>query len=192
MTNERLIKLWDHLLSQSQFTGDGCCPNVVEIAKDLLPNSKEYPKVLDLACGDGYWIKWLKNKGYTVEGIDLLHENKDLNIIKGDMHFTPYEKESFDWIFCNNSYEHAISPLILTIEIKRLLRSKGLAFIVIPGEDTTWVYDNQHYSVLPRKQIENLFVKCGMQLVKYMRVMEDPKKGADTQMMQIFLFMRID
>jgi len=188
----RLEELWNKLLDPGQFVGDGCCPNVVELAKGILPDPKEFPKVLDLGAGNGYWTKWLNEKGYSAEGVDLLNENKDLKIVKADMHFTPYENESFDWIFCNNSWEHAISPLILTIEIRRLLKPKGLAFVVIPGEDTTWVYDAQHYSVLPRKQVENLFMKCGMTLVRYMRILEDEKKGAATQEMQIFLFKRTE
>ena len=138
-------------------------------------------------CGDGYWIKKLKEKGYKTTGLDLCYENKELDIIKGDMHFTPYQDNEFDWIFCNQTWEHTIAPVILTIELNRITKLNGFVFLTIPSENSQWVYDAQHYAVLPKQCVENIFLKCGFQLIKYSRVSERPS-NSENDVMQVFLF----
>jgi 2-polyprenyl-3-methyl-5-hydroxy-6-metoxy-1,4-benzoquinol methylase len=73
---------------------------------------KSQAKILDLACGSGGLMLYLKNQGYTnLQGVDIsvtavnLCNDKKLQVIMGDMtHFHEYFLEdTFDVIICNDA-----------------------------------------------------------------------------------------
>lgn len=81
---------------------------------NLLPHNKN-AKILDLGCGDGGFILWLRSLGYTnVQGIDISPEQVNLtktngvkDVAVGDFFQTlPSQKDSFDVIIARDVLEH--------------------------------------------------------------------------------------
>lgn len=111
-------------------------------------NVKKKEMILDLACGYGRVSLVLAESGYeNVTGIDLavnlvLAARKEAKFKKlkikfdvGTMVSLPYEKDSFDKIFCLwNSFNEILKPKeqVKTLrEARRVLRLKGKAFFVV-------------------------------------------------------------
>jgi len=111
----------------------------------LYCNGSELEKnVLD--CGAGGVLPPLaifKEQGYVTFGIDISDEQikrskvfeekhqLDLNISKGDMIAIPFEDETFSFVYSYNSIFHMSKEDIrkVILEIKRVLKKDGLAFI---------------------------------------------------------------
>jgi cyclopropane fatty-acyl-phospholipid synthase-like methyltransferase len=82
--------------------------------KDILPDDKEV-KIIDVACGSGHFLCFLKKEGYTnIEGIDLSEEQLEVakkmkvnNVQKADLFkYLPKYPQSFDMIIACNIIEH--------------------------------------------------------------------------------------
>lgn len=111
----------------------------------LLKIKKNATKLIDLGCGDGYWLKQLENKRIShlnLEGIDYneirikrakkilspeikLHIN-DLNS------YQPTEK--FDIVLCTHVIEHIPDDTAFLKSIKKILKTKGILILATPNE----------------------------------------------------------
>lgn len=60
--------------------------------------------ILDAGCGNGKNMVYLKNKGYSVKGIDFSNKllqvckDKNLDVEEADIRSLPYEDNSFDYV----------------------------------------------------------------------------------------------
>ncbi|MBF0593933.1 MAG: class I SAM-dependent methyltransferase [Candidatus Omnitrophica bacterium] len=124
-----------------------------EKLRDLPPS----PRILDIGCGRGQVLKRCKmiRHDAIVVGVDI---SNDLYFIKEpECSFLqvnleegriPLEDNSFDLITCEHVVEHLNNFNGIFLEIRRLLRSDGIAYIEAPDLRTTW---------LPQAP----FAKCG-------------------------------
>lgn len=101
----------------------------------LLPkNSRNNKKALDLCCGEGYYSRILKHKGYEVVGVDI--SEKLVEIAKSKDNTIPYyccDASNLD-IFSNNNFDLVICAMALQDspnykkiinEVYRILKFKG-------------------------------------------------------------------
>ncbi len=51
----------------------------------------------------------------------------------GDMHDMPYQSGAFDLVYASNVLEHALAPYCALMEIRRVLRPGGIAYLVMPS-----------------------------------------------------------
>lgn len=108
-----------------------------------LTNVIEKPGIVDLGCGDGKLIfaldkrEILKNVGEIV-GVDVSESRierlrKELPFVKGIVSDALNVKElpdsSFDFVICSQLVEHVGNDDMLMLEIKRLLKGRGLVYI---------------------------------------------------------------
>jgi len=102
-------------------------------------------RVLDLGCGPGQFSKYLAEKGFAVEGIDVSEEMlaiarakvPGVQFKKMDMRALDYPDASFDGILAAYSIIHIPTPELPRVltELKRVLRPDGyILFIVQKGE----------------------------------------------------------
>ncbi len=102
---------------------------------NLLPYNKN-AKILDIGCGDGGFILWLRSLGYTdVRGIDISLEQVNLaktngieGVMAGDFFKTlPNQKDSFDFIIARDVLEHIAKDRVVDALslIRESLRSGG-------------------------------------------------------------------
>lgn len=95
--------------------------------------------LLDVGCGDGWYMQQLISKGYkNIFGIDIGHNviaeasQKGLMVKLGDMHELDFPDNYFNVIFCSHTLEHAHSPQKVLREFRRVLNDKGRVVIIVP------------------------------------------------------------
>jgi 2-polyprenyl-3-methyl-5-hydroxy-6-metoxy-1,4-benzoquinol methylase len=114
----------------------------------LLPSQSN--EVIELGCGDGNTLAWLKELGYArhTTGMELCAEpaaqarKKIDRVIEGDLQsaLPQLEKESFDMVLCLDVLEHLNDPWTTVKQLYSLLRPGGSIVISVPNI--------RHYSVL--------------------------------------------
>ena len=82
--------------------------------------------VLDVGCGDGSLVKYLKSQGILAEGRDI----KDLDF---ESDIFPFEDETFDFVLLYSVIEHIDNTNHLILEIKRMLKQSGILIIISPN-----------------------------------------------------------
>ncbi|MEM3648011.1 MAG: class I SAM-dependent methyltransferase, partial [Thermoproteota archaeon] len=118
-------------------------PALLELGLALTRDISEKPMMVDLGCGDGRLIfamyrKGLLNSVGEVYGVDISSERikrlkKELPFVKGIVSDAQNARElpdsSFDLVICSQLIEHVKDDDALVLEIKRLLKSGGLAYV---------------------------------------------------------------
>jgi 2-polyprenyl-3-methyl-5-hydroxy-6-metoxy-1,4-benzoquinol methylase len=103
---------------------------------ELLP---EISRVLEVGCGAGGILKYFKDNGCSIVGIDLGKEyleygikNHGLDLREGSIGALD-EKEKFDLIIYNHALEHILNPNEELQLARKHLRPSGYMFIGVPG-----------------------------------------------------------
>ena len=116
----------------SQFSGATKSYNFL---KEFL--SKKNTKILEIGCGAGGILKYYKNYGHKVFGLDLDEDqlnygrNQGLNLIN----YKDYDdkKEKFDIIILSHALEHMSYPIKEIDKAKSLLNNNGIIYIEVPS-----------------------------------------------------------
>lgn len=102
----------------------------------------ENGRVLDIGCGCGNLLLWLKQHGWETYGIDIspkaveVANKRGLKVSHGELTDIKYEADFFDVIVVNQVLEHVHDPMGLLREIRRILKPKGLLIIGTPNIDS--------------------------------------------------------
>lgn len=109
--------------------------------KPLLPTFSE--KVLEVGCGTGATLKWLKESGYctTTNGLELFEDVATIasdyvdKVIIGDAEvlISSYDLEQYDLILCLDVLEHMVDPWKFIDNLQKLLKPKGVIIISVPN-----------------------------------------------------------
>jgi ubiquinone/menaquinone biosynthesis C-methylase UbiE len=104
-------------------------------------------KALDIGCGCGELLLWLKNHGWSeVHGVEIsrnaakLANEHGLNVFCGELQNTHYPDNYFDFISLIHVLEHMHDPMLTLKEISRILKSDGLLVVGVPNFDS---YENK-------------------------------------------------
>lgn len=97
---------------------------------------------LDLGCGDGSNLQWLRSHFSHLYGSDynllrLLRAAKlgfDARLFMADICDYPVEADCFDVIFLNHVLEHIPDDAAALREVKRILKPEGLLILGVPNE----------------------------------------------------------
>lgn len=125
--------------------------------------------ILDIGCGEGYVQEIVEPHGYSYTGIawgkDVqVAQFKGRNVIEMDMNSLDFEDRQFDGFLMSHSWEHSPMPLIMLMEAKRVVRNWGL--VILPHPDWYKYRGQNHFSVMPDAQVENLCEHAGLKVVK--------------------------
>lgn len=116
-------------------------PGGLKLTKKIIEESKlNNGKILDLGCGKGESINYLKDIGFEVYGLDisekLIEENKrnikDIDFIKFDLESNknlPYEDNFFDGVLIECVLNLLENKEFILKEIYRILKDDGLILI---------------------------------------------------------------
>ena len=108
-------------------------------------------RVLDLACGKGYYASKMASQGLTVYGLDLdpvkidwavtYHLDPSCYYHLGNGERLPYLDESFDRVVSVCALEHFSDPVAAMREVKRVLRPSGILALSIDSLANPYVTD---------------------------------------------------
>jgi SAM-dependent methyltransferase len=97
-------------------------------------------KMLDIGCGNGWFIYDMRSKGWQVQGVEPSKAGAEagrkmanLEIHHGDLLSAAYPSESFDYIRSNHSFEHIPNPNEVLVEVHRIMKPGGKGLIGVPN-----------------------------------------------------------
>jgi len=130
----------------------------------------EIERLLDIGCGDGQLLRFLKSRNDTVKYFGLTSPGSlsnlppsDLEIVDGDLHSLPWPDNYFDIVTARHVLEHSIAPTLALREISRVLKPGGTLHAVMPDSSSEWIADwEDHYSVLTPHNWRKLFSDVGL------------------------------
>lgn len=99
-------------------------------------------RLLDVACGGGWLLRAAAQTGLEPHGLDIsikaVEKSKKLvpnaEVVAGDGEHLPWPEDYFDYVTCLGSLEHYLHPEIGVQEIARVMKSDGLACIMLPSK----------------------------------------------------------
>lgn len=106
----------------------------------IIPKWYNCGKLLDIGCGNGYFLYIMKKLGWNVYGIEIDEEaanfakrNYDLPIFIGSIEEANFSKEFFDVITMNHTIEHVYNPLTLLRKAYETLVQGGYIYLRTPN-----------------------------------------------------------
>ncbi len=110
----------------------------LNFSKRTILDLLEEGEVLDVGCGDGLLLEYLKKQGLEVTGIDISEKaieicrERGLTCMQGDITSTlPFVNSSFDSVLIVDVLEHLFQPLDVLREAHRI--TKQNVFISVPN-----------------------------------------------------------
>jgi SAM-dependent methyltransferase len=134
---------------------------------------KDFDKILDVGCSDGYMVKFFQDSGKDAMGINdflyptdnLFIEEHNIKVYEMDMHCMDFEDESFDAVWCRHTLEHSFAPLQVLFEIYRVLKPSGYLFAVLPPPPEPQEPYEGHWHQIPQYQFKYLLEVCKFNVV---------------------------
>lgn len=150
--------------------------------------------VLDIGCAMGSFTKYISDKGFNVDGIDISSEF--INIAKSKVPNVNFQvmdmldlkiNKKYDGIMFINSTIHIEKKNMLELfkNVSRLLKDDGVIFIILlEGDGEKYVLEPLEPSIkdfvnfYTKKEIEEVFYKTGLNIISSNTIVED----ADTEL----------
>lgn len=132
---------------------------------------KPEAKILDIGCGQGPALDFLRDKGYlSTIGLTLNDEDvrvcrkKGHHVLKMDQSFLDFPDGSFDFVWARHVIEHSIFPYYTLTEFARVLVPGGMLYLEVPAPETPCHHETNpnHYSVLGHGSWVSLLGRCGL------------------------------
>lgn len=157
---------------------------------DLFPNFVEGGRALEVGCGNGGFLSFLKYHGWSVAGVDLspiaaqrAKELFDIDVFNGQLEDAPFTAESFDFIRLSHVLEHTYDPLQSLKKIFTLLKPGGIVYIEVPnaigvgaeiyGEYWFGFDAPRHLFMFTPENLQLALERAGLQLFKLRTILWD-------------------
>ena len=167
---------------------------IADISKRIKKTKGE--KILDVGCGEGGFLYLLKERGFSVFGVDI--DQRGVEIAKKDFGLQNVKvvawqelpklnwQNTFSVVTLFDTLEHVSDPLQLLRFISSLLADNGCLYISVPSyERQPRLFDPEadfpphHLTLWTRKGLEIALEKTGF---KKMQIIEKPFGGEDLQL----------
>jgi 2-polyprenyl-3-methyl-5-hydroxy-6-metoxy-1,4-benzoquinol methylase len=96
-------------------------------------------RVLDIGCATGALLRMLKNRGWTVEGVELSGpqaeycKSRGLDVRQGAVEECSFSPASFDVVLASHLIEHLNNPDTFVREVRRILKPQGRFYVTTPN-----------------------------------------------------------
>lgn len=135
---ENLKKYYDgtYYGNRHGFTERYCIKRRAGVVFSALKNIKGN-RLLDIGCGDGSFIRYMKHKGFHVAGTEI---NPDQSLFHGLAVSNGIQKldanESFDCITMWHTLEHMPDTACMLKHVHRLVAAEGKLIVAVPNNDS--------------------------------------------------------
>jgi len=110
------------------------------IAFPIIPKWYSCGKLLDIGCGNGYFLYMMKKVGWDVYGVEIdekaanyAKKNYNLPIFIGSLEEANFSKGFFDVITMNHIIEHVYNPITLLRKAHEILIPGGYIYLRTPN-----------------------------------------------------------
>ncbi len=110
---------------------------------DRFPRFVKDGRALDIGCGNGTFLSYLKHHGWEVQGVDMSRqaanvakEYFDIDVFVGGLAEAPFSDQCFDYINMSHVLEHVREPRQTIEEVRRLLKDDGILYIEVPNYES--------------------------------------------------------
>lgn len=147
-----------------------------------------FKRILDVGCASGWMISNIADAypGAKCYGVDVYEKGiwyakklyPHISFLVEDAHGMHFATNTFDLVTCTEVLEHVDNPKEVLLEIKRVLKRDGVAFIELdsgsPLFSLSWflwkkstgrVWNDAHLHSFNVKKLERMIVSCGFKIV---------------------------
>ena len=138
---------------------------------------KKTGKILDIGCGNGFFLKFMQEQGWEGLGIEIspLARKNALTLgVKTQEDFRGLEYEKYDVIMLRFILEHLRNPLPFLKKVKKYLKTRGILITIVPndfnplqlstekiGINKWWIRQPDHINYFNFESLTFLLQKCG-------------------------------
>lgn len=215
-TKEELATLYSREYFATQYD-EGVEPESPEFKKwlSLLEHrvrffraKKRAGKLLDIGCGNGYFLALCRSTGYEVQGIDISKwaskyatQRLGLSITTGEIDDVNLPAHYFDIITMWHTLEHTPNPRHVMLKVKNWLKEDGILVVEVPNYEGTdarrywkdwigWQFPFHFYHFTPQT-LKQLLGICGFRVVKTKDYHSETVKEALKRIPVINIFARL-
>ena len=131
---------------------------------ERFPDYKAGGRALEIGCGTGTFLGFLKHHGWEVAGVELsaraaavAKAELGVEVFVGPLEGAPFAADSFDYIHMSHVIEHLPDAARALREVRRLLRPGGEVYIETPNIDSLGYRQSGRYW-LPLETPRHLFL----------------------------------
>lgn len=184
MSNEKISEFYE----KSLCTYEDQIPYLIKTYFKLIENIKDdlpkNPRVLEVGCGNGFFMKELMEAGFTknVFGVEpsikmalqadsYLRKRIKIDLFKSSL----FPKDSFDLICCFHTLDHMIDPNEFIKGAWSLLKKNGYIVVVVHdtqglsvklfGEKSA-IFDIEHIYLFNKKNLSSIFRRNNFKIIK--------------------------
>ncbi|WP_207843886.1 class I SAM-dependent methyltransferase [Williamsia soli] len=173
---ERLYADYTDMHAQGHFDQDSPDLDRLELLTSWVPDGA---RTLDLGCNSGAFGAALLTKNCEVHGVDLSYalveeaRGRGVNAIRCWAEDTPYPAEMFGAVICAELLEHALNPLEILVEARRVLISGGILVGSVPHAHGPWGHEDmghhpEHLWALEQSDLERMFDSAGFTAAQFL------------------------
>jgi ubiquinone/menaquinone biosynthesis C-methylase UbiE len=135
-------------------------------------------RILEVAPGPGYFAVELARRGFDVTGLDISHsfveiasgyarrEGVTVDFRQGDIAALPFPDGSFDAIVCQAAFKNFREPVKALNEMRRVLRTGGVAVIQDMSRDATTADIKAEVSGMGLSRRDALFTSLALRALR--------------------------
>lgn len=162
-TSVNTAEYWDEIYAQEWDSPQRVWPTKNKLIYERT-NAEDY--ILDIACGTGSILRYLKGNGYkNLYGTEIspLCKNRlnELGITAFESYLPTieYRDSSFDVVIASQILEHIIKRHQFLVEIKRVMKPGGQCYIFVPDDCLGPIDEPSHVIKFTHKSLNNLLKK---------------------------------
>ncbi|MBA4389461.1 MAG: methyltransferase [Syntrophus sp. (in: bacteria)] len=123
----------------SDYQNEQACSGVfrkhLDEVKDIIQRHFHNKPLIEVGCGKGFFLEFLRKEGYQITGVDPAYEGKNQNVIRAC--FDDGLGISAEGIVLRHVLEHMPDPVEFLSRIAKANGGKGLIYIEVPCFD--WI-----------------------------------------------------
>lgn len=142
---------WDRYWATYKLRPGWSKKRMEKIIDPVLRKISKKNRILDAGCGSGYFTTYFASKGFDVYAIDNSEKARKITkkrisdfklkarVENRNVLNTRYPKNYFRVIFTDGLLEHFNNPLLVLLEFKRILKTRGKILTFAPNKFSYWI-----------------------------------------------------